>query len=223
MVLHSMFVYLGKPEDKKSSCVYQIKHKNEELNQTYIGQTINLQHRIAHHNGTCNNPNDKHHNVKLYDVIRAMGGTHNYEISILYKSDDIDLIKEMEAIIIKRIKPSLNTNIPMRTKKEYEEANKEQIKCRRMKHLYLNHEEIKKRDNARNAFRKDYLVNKSKEYYAEHKEELLKKRKVNVSCVCGKTMRSSNFKDHLKTKIHTELLEKTNSELKNLRENILRL
>jgi len=223
MVLHSMFIYLGEPENKKSACVYQIKHKNEELNQTYIGQTKNLQNRIAHHNGTCNNPNDKHYNIKLYDVIRAMGGSHNYEISILFKSDDIDLIKEMEAILIKSIKPTLNTNIPMRTKKEYDQDNKEAIKCRRMKNLYLNHEQIKARDNARNVFRKEYLVNKSRKYYAEHKEELSKKRKIKVSCVCGKTVRATNFRDHLKTKVHTELLEKTNSELKNLRENILRL
>jgi len=60
--------------------IYQIKSKNPEIIDCYIGHTTNLKSRKAEHKYACNNQNSKSFHMKVYTFIRDNGGWDNWEI-----------------------------------------------------------------------------------------------------------------------------------------------
>ena len=76
--------------------------------------------------------------------------------------------------------------------KKYREAHKEQLRDKQKKWCEENRERVKET---------------AKQYREEHKEELAEKLKIKLICECGRELRKSDLKRHLKTNIHKELME----------------
>ena len=67
-----------------STCViYKIKCKDETIPDLYVGHTFNLKKRTMLHISSCNNPNCKGYNFKLYQVIRSNGGFDNWIFEVV--------------------------------------------------------------------------------------------------------------------------------------------
>lgn len=137
--------------------VYKLCIKDGSLDDCYIGSTTNIKVRKNTHKCNCNNKNRPAYNFKVYRFIRDNGGFDNWTIHRLEQVefiDKIDLYKR-ERYWIETLKPSLNSQLPNRTKKEYNEKNKEKMK------------EYNKKYHKEN---KDYLIQKAKEYYEQNKD-----------------------------------------------------
>ena len=113
--------------------VYKLYH--DDYPEFYIGSTKDMKHRKECHKYSCNNPNSNRYNLKVYEYIRSNGGYSSWKYEILeYIRNSINVyeLKNLERKYIEELKPSLNREIPNRTKKEWNkqhyENNKELIK-----------------------------------------------------------------------------------------------
>tara|TARA_R100001440_G_scaffold40070_1_gene59683 strand:+ start:46 stop:516 length:471 start_codon:yes stop_codon:yes gene_type:complete len=107
--------------------IYRMFCKDSNITECYIGSTINLYDRKRNHKKAVLNPNDGEYKRKKYEFIRNNGGWDKWDFEIL---DEIEFknkkeLETLERTYIETIKPKLNNNIPLRTMKEYREANKE--------------------------------------------------------------------------------------------------
>jgi hypothetical protein len=108
--------------------IYKIQHK-EKPELLYIGSTFNYDKRINQHKYAINNNDNK---LKVYETIRANGGSINFNfekiIEVLTTDKDISKIKLiLEAGYYKMLKPTMNSNHVMRTYKEYYRDNYKEI------------------------------------------------------------------------------------------------
>ena len=102
----------------------------------YVGSTFDMKKRQYYHKNSCNNPNNDKYNMSLYQFIREHGGYDSWSYEILQQfNNDLKVKDELhyiERAYIELLNPSLNNNIPMRTKKEWSkqhyQSNKELIK-----------------------------------------------------------------------------------------------
>jgi len=97
----------------------------------------------------------------------------------------------------------LNQVIPDRTKKEWFQDNKEQIKEYREQNKERIAEQIKewREDN------KEAIAEYIKEYREKNKEELKEKSKEKITCECGCIITKTDLARHKKTNKHITLLE----------------
>ena len=63
--------------DYSKTIIYRIVCKDANITDCYIGHTTNMVKRRQYHKGSCNNENDKHYNLKVYQFIRNNGGWDN--------------------------------------------------------------------------------------------------------------------------------------------------
>lgn len=123
---------------EKEYIIYKIFCKDENIKDCYIGSTTNLNRRWIEHKSVCNNKKVKEYNYKLYKFIRENGGINNFNIVEIEKikcNKKNSFIKER--YWVEELKSNLNSEIPSRTKKEYDkiyyENNKEKffekVKC----------------------------------------------------------------------------------------------
>ena len=112
-----------------NSMIYQICCKDTNIKEVYIGSTVNFKSRKNQHKTSCNNPKSKKYNLKLYQFIRVMGGWENWDM-ILIKTVSCENKLELHKIerqYIEDTKLTLNCKIPSRSRKEWEQDNKEQM------------------------------------------------------------------------------------------------
>jgi vacuolar-type H+-ATPase subunit H len=81
----------------------------------------------------------------------------------------------------------VNNRIPTRTKKEYREAHKEQIK-EQNKQYYEENKEVRKK--------------KDKQYYEVNKDNISKRKSEKINCECGAVIRKGDLSRHKKTTKH---------------------
>jgi hypothetical protein len=103
--------------------IYQIKCKNPDIIDSYIGSTKHWNARkIAHkHNCTVN------FQYRLYNFINNNGGWDNFEYKLLFETPYItkEEAHVLEKQYIQNYKCTLNINKPVRTKEEIKEYTKE--------------------------------------------------------------------------------------------------
>jgi len=116
-----------------NSHIYKLCCKDTDITDIYIGSTINFRNRKCRHKSNCNNINSKKHNYKVYQFIREHGGWENWTM-ILIEKVNVNCKLELhqkERYYIEELKPSLNKQLPLRTKNEYDKGyyndNKEKI------------------------------------------------------------------------------------------------
>jgi len=103
------------------SVIYKIYCLDENIKDCYIGSTNDLITRKRAHKKCCNNINNNRHNLNVYKFIRANGGWENFDFMILEQFETIinknELLK-IERKYIEKKNSTLNTYIPLRTKKD---------------------------------------------------------------------------------------------------------
>jgi hypothetical protein len=170
-----------KPIEKLNYTIYKWIHTSKELNDLcYVGSTANLSSRKRQHKLTCNNPNDKNHNILLYKTIREHGGFTNFKMVILATAEQITK-REAQALEEEyRIaeKATLNSNRCYTTdeqkkelKKQYEQYHKEEIAETKKKYRQANKEAVATRHRNYEQEHKEEIAKRKKEYYQENKEE----------------------------------------------------
>jgi len=110
---------------------YVYKLYNNDYPEFYIGSTTDIVGRRRCHKYNCTNSNSKHYNLKLYKYIRDHGGYSNWSYEILeHITTTINKyeLQDLERKAIEDMKPSLNTQLPNRSKNEYMEKYRENYK-----------------------------------------------------------------------------------------------
>ena len=202
--------------DYSNTMFYKIVCKDLDIKDFYVGHTTDFKTRKNCHKRVCNNPNDRNHNLPIYEFIRANRGWDNFDMILIEKqclNDGLEATKR-ERELIEDLKPSLNSVIPFRTKEEKKEIkqqwtndNWENIK--EYKHNW--HNENKERIN--NTKREKYQENreeqlaKSKKYYHDNIEERRQTRNRLCNCICGETYTYANKARHERTNKHQEYLK----------------
>ena len=211
--------------DYKNGKIYQILNNvNDEV---YVGSTTQpLCKRLYKHKRNsierleCKSP--------LYELMREFGKDIVYiELIELYPCNCKEELTAREGRYI-RERGTLNKHIPGRTDKQYIEDNKERIKEYQKQWRGEHKEQIKqyiqqyyennpdkkeqRKQNKQqyyenNPEKKEEKKHRMKQYREEHKEELAEKLKIKLICECGRELRKSDLKRHLKTNIHKELME----------------
>lgn len=189
-------------DTKKWGCVYQIVNMKNGMK--YIGSTqMRLSQRQYRHK------QDSHKsNIYLYKEIRKCG-IENFRIEELkpYFLTKHQL-RRKEGKWIRKLDTfnnGYNMEIAGRTRKEYEDENKEQKKEYGKKYYIQNKEQIKEQEKKYREEHKEKIKEREKEYYIQNNKEKIK-------CECGSIVNKSSLIRHKKTKKHIKLMISENQK-----------
>lgn len=190
--------------DFSQNVIYKLCCKDIDITDIYIGRTTDIIRRRNEHKSTCNNENNKKHNLYVYEFIRNNGGWSNWELIPIekYPCNDVMEASIREKYWFNELRATLNNQHPSRTKKEYREENKETI-SEKGKEYHNKHEEII------NEKRREYYENnkeRKQEYYQNNKEKKSQKN----NCDCGGCYTNEHKNKHLGTKKHQDYVKNLN-------------
>jgi len=116
-----------KEVDYNKTVIYKIICKDENIKEIYVGHATDFLYRQWTHIMSCVNPQNKSHNVKLYQVIRANGGWKNWEMIQLeeYPCANLEEARKRELFWYEELKATLNSIKPYVTKEGEKERDKE--------------------------------------------------------------------------------------------------
>ena len=202
------------------SIIYKIVPKDINLDYVYIGSTCDFKSRKSKHKGSCNNPNSKQYNYKIYQHIRDNGGWDEFEMILIEYypcNTKLELIKRERECKIE-YNDNMGMSIPGRTRKEYREDNKESIAQKEKQYYDDNKESIAQKKKEYYDDNKDILLQKKKEYYddnkesiaqqqkeyyEDNKESILQKGKEKIECpICNCMITKHVIQRHNRTKKH---------------------
>lgn len=156
----------------QNSIIYKIKHNEdyEDLN-IYIGSTSNFKNRKCNHKNNCINEKKLEYNFPVYQFIRDNGGWNEWVMIAIeqYSCNNKKELETRERYHIDLLRPTLNKQIPTRTKKQYAENNKEKLAEYRKEWRENNKEKINEWREANKE--------KIKEQYKQYRENNKEKRK----------------------------------------------
>ena len=183
--------------DYSKTIMYKIVCNDLNVNDCYVGHTINMPKRKCSHKSRYNNEKDKHHNLKIYQIIRENGGWSNWSMLLVEKfqcKDKYEACKR-EREIFEELGAKMNTRIPYITKeetKQYYQENKQQFK----QYYQENKEELKKYQKEYDKKHREENKEYAKKYREEKKAEMNKK----IECeFCSKLISKRNMTRHHKT------------------------
>lgn len=222
----------------ENAVIYKLCCKDASITDEYIGSTCNKYKRKQNHKFNCNNENRRHYNLPVYQFIRANGNFENWDMIILeeYPCESKVQLEMKEREWIEERKPTLNKNIPTRTKQEWREENREKNREKGRQYYYENIEDYKQyreeykeeikeyqdiyREEHKEEIReqkkqyreenKDEIKERKKQYYQEHKEEISEKYKIKCVCECGAEVSKGCLSRHRKSQRHLKYLEELN-------------
>tara|TARA_R110002073_G_scaffold64944_1_gene162510 strand:- start:8492 stop:9175 length:684 start_codon:yes stop_codon:yes gene_type:complete len=161
------------------SIIYKIVPKDINLDYVYIGSTCDFKSRKSKHKGSCNNPNSKQYNYKIYQHIRDNGGWDEFEMILIEYypcNTKLELIKRERECKIE-YNDNMGMSIPGRTRKEYYDDNKESILQKQKQYREDNKESIEQKRKEYRKNNKESIAQQKKEYYDDNKDILLQKKK----------------------------------------------
>ena len=118
---------------------YKIVCLTEDVDLCYIGSTCNWRGRKNKHKSCCNNPNNKAHNNKKYQIIRGNGGWDNFKMIEIGFREQLTLrqaeaIEEDYRVELRANMNSQKCNSGCETAREYHasyrQENKEEINAK---------------------------------------------------------------------------------------------
>tara|TARA_R110002153_G_scaffold238082_1_gene392344 strand:- start:120 stop:731 length:612 start_codon:yes stop_codon:yes gene_type:complete len=196
--------------------IYKISCRDSEIKDCYVGSTEHYNKRCENHKSNCYNTNIKEYNYKVYTFIRANEGFSNFIIEPIYECNVEDRYIE-EQRWFELLKPTLNSQYPNRSIKEWYIDNKQKILEHKKQYRENNKQQISEknkhyRENNKqkiSEYKKQYRENNKnyfKDYRENNKQELLEKAKIKIECECGSKFRKSDKARHLKTTKHQKLI-----------------
>jgi hypothetical protein len=134
---------------------YKFVCNDESIECCYVGSTANFSDRKRNHKSSCNNSNDKHYTIKIYQTIRENGGWENWKMVIIGEAKEISLIQSriLEQKYIDELKANMNARRAYTTKEDILEDNKKY--CKKHYEKY-----------------KEHILNKTKEYREANKDKI---------------------------------------------------
>jgi hypothetical protein len=198
--------------DYTKTIFYKIVCNDLNIKDCYIGHTTNFTKRKTRHKSNCNNENTPTYNLNVYKFIRDNGGWSNWSMIMIdeVKCENVLDARKKEREYIELLKPQLNKEIPTRTQKEWEEANKEKLKEYREQHT----NKMKEYNKIYYEVNKNELLEKNKEYRDQHKDKIKEYNKNNkdkikeykqqlIFCECCKIdIKKDKKSRHYKTMKH---------------------
>ena len=205
------------PMDYSKCCIYKIEHVDDE-SLVYVGHTTCFDKRKTAHKYNCKKDNNKHYNLKVYQMIRQNGGWDAFKMLEVekYPCADKREAERRENEVMKELKASMNTNKSFRTQDEITEYKKEYD----TNYYESNKHKIQEYNKEYSEVHKPKKQEYNKEYYELHKEkkkEQVKeyqknnKLKINekVKCECGCDVMKRYLKRHQATKKHLDKMKNT--------------
>lgn len=179
--------------DYSKTVIYKITCNDPEVTDVYVGHTVNFYRRQYNHSSVCNNKKSKRYNFLVYQTIRDNGGWLNWSMVEVEQFPCADVYQAIarEGYWYKELNGTLNYCVPSRTKKEYNQDNREQINEKQRQYIQTNKEQI---------------IEKKKQWYQDNREQILKKAKEKINCDCGSCHTKSGKLNHLKSKKHLDYL-----------------
>jgi len=175
-----------------SRCVmYKINCRDPSITDLYIGSTCNFTRRKNEHKSVSSNDKSRNYNLKLYKCIRDNGGWDNFIMTPIAKFPCQDKISKLieESRLIDKLKPSLNSCIPGRTRKQYyQDTHIKKIIIKKTT------EELKILKN-----------NSSNKYYKNNTSKIKKHKQSKILCDCGCMVSRNHISTHRKTSKHINL------------------
>ena len=165
--------------EKTQSTIYKIICNDPDITDCYVGSTTNFKKRMANHKDAIHNYKSRKHKYKLYEFIRNHGGWDNWRPVEIITHNCIDKLEVAlhERFYIDALKPSLNTQIPLRTRKEWIECNRDKINDLANNYYHKNKEVcLASQKKWREANREKLKIDK-KNYYDKNKERILQKKR----------------------------------------------
>jgi hypothetical protein len=206
------------PLNYDQSKVYKIW--SPQGDKIYIGSTTKqyLSQRMTAHRKDYNYwKTGKGDFVTSYSIFDEYGIDNCFIELLEAKScDSKDELKQLEGGYIRNLL-CVNKRIESRTKKEYNEDNKEKFAGLKKEQYQNNKEYIKEKSRQHYHDNKDYALERNKKYYEDNKEKILEKQKqynennkerkseMNsriFECSCGKTYTHCNKNRHEKSAFH---------------------
>ena len=218
--------------------IYKLCCNENDVKDIYVGSTTNFIRRKCSHKSSCTNPNDKAYNYEVYKFIRDNGGWSNWSMILVreYKTSDKLKLKRKERKYIYKLGATLNCSIPTRTKSEWYEENKSDIRKIQKEYYEENKSDIRKIQKEYYEENKHYFEKYSKlyrdtnkldiqkvkkEYYERNKESIKEHQKqynernkdaINlhrnerIQCECGCIISRRNIARHQKAPKHIQLI-----------------
>ena len=176
-----------------NTIIYKLCCKDLSITDIYIGQTTDMRKRKNLHKSTCYNDSNNKYNYYVYKFIRENGGWDNWDMIEVerFKAIDGDDARKKERYWIEQLRATLNSAIPGRTQKEYDEIHKEHLEEKR-KEWYEENKEI--------------LLKYRKEYYMNNKDIINEIKKIKIKCECGCEVSKQCLNKHIKSKKHIDLM-----------------
>lgn len=173
------------PMDYSKTIIYKIVSNDLNITECYVGHTTNFINRKRCHKSSCNNEASKGYNYNVYQFIRDNGGWCNWSMIEIEKFPcaDMNEATARERYYIETLHATLNCKVPTRTKQEYNEIHKEEIR--------ENHKIY--RENHKEEYSK---MNKE---WREKNDEYIKEK---VECECGCIVARDTMRKHIKTDKH---------------------
>jgi hypothetical protein len=193
--------------DYKKTVIYKIVCKDLNIKELYVGHTTNFTQRKCRHKSNCIN---NKYNQYVYKFIRDNGGWENWDMIKIcdYPCNNYEDACKKERECIESLNAILNKVIPGRTRKQYREDNKDNIRENYKQYYQNNKEKLNQKDKEYYENNKDkiseYQKEYQKEYYKDNKNKILEKQKEKIKCECGCIITKNNLKSHQK---HINLLK----------------
>jgi len=206
------------------STIYKICCKDPNVTEEYVGSTTNFSRRKYEHKSNCHNENSENYNRQVYICIRENGNFENWDMVEVekYEATDKQDLHKRERYWVETLKSSLNSYIPTQTREEHHQANKERLNAISRQYHEDNKEAIVAQKKIYYEANKERLNATYKQYRQENKEAIAvwqkkhrevngdivnAKRRVNVTCECGKIITKGSLSAHKKSARHLKLME----------------
>lgn len=104
--------------DYSNTIIYKITCKDPNIQDVYVGHTVNFVQRKKAHQLSCINSNYPGHNCKVYKVIRNNGGWDNWNMGIIafYDCKDLNEARQKEQEHFVELKATMNSVEPFPSK-----------------------------------------------------------------------------------------------------------
>ncbi len=204
------------PIDYKLGKIYKIV--NDMTDDVYIGSTCEptLARRLANHISNYRSyKKGKGHYVTSFKIIE----NGNYDIQLIesYPCNSKDELHAREGHYIKTM-ACVNKFVAGRTRKEYEQQNKEQfkqyyqvnkesIKNQQRQYYEDNKDKIKEYKRQYSVLNKDKISAYKKQYCNENKDRIKLYSSVKHNCECGGQFVTSHKTRHMKTTKHQQFIK----------------
>ncbi len=167
------------------SIIYKIICKDETILDVYVGSTTNFNRRLCQHRENVTNYKCRKSNYKVYKFIREHGGWSNWEMIAISEinCDDKNELKQHERLYIDALNSTLNTQIPLRTRKEWEADNRDKINKNANNYYHENKQKCLESQKKWSSKNKDKISAIKKVYYQKNKDKILENKKIKYNAL----------------------------------------